>query len=292
MVGLLLYYCKKSLLFTKVNLLPRPRPYRDYIAWLQQQNRAQAELFWRQKLKGFTAPTPLIGRKVTSNCNSYKIQQIQLSSEITANLRSIARQYQLTLNTLVQGAWAILLSRYSGENDIVFGTTVSGRPPNLTGADTMVGLFINTLPVRVKVEEDFLKAWLQTLQAQQVECQQYEYSPLVDIQQKSELPPGVSLFESLLVFENYPTFKVQNGDLEIRSDRSSEQTNYPLTVLAAVDQVLSLKISYNSDRFGDDAIARMLGHLQTLLKAIAANPQVRLSELPLLTPRRATTNIS
>jgi len=271
--------------------LPRPRPYRDYIVWLQQQERTQAEFFWQQQLKGFTTPTPLLkqgkqGEGVDPK-ESYAVQQIKLSTATTAAMRSLARQHQLTLNTLVQGAWAILLSRYSGEDDVVFGTTVSGRPPALTGADAIVGLFINTLPVRVKVRaEETLLSLLKTIQAAQVELRQYEYSPLVDIQQKcSEVPPPVALFESLLVFENYPVDPSlqEHGSLQIRNVRSFEQTNYPLTLIAVVDSELSLKISYNLLRFDDDAIARLLGHLQTLLQGTIANPDAHLLDLPLLT---------
>ncbi|MBW4575237.1 MAG: amino acid adenylation domain-containing protein [Aphanothece sp. CMT-3BRIN-NPC111] len=272
--------------------LPRPRPYRDYITWLQQQNRAKAESFWQKTLKGFTAPTPLTVDRDLGNLStkeeSYDAQQIKLSSATTAALQSLARKHQLTLNTLLQGAWGLLLSRYSGENDIVFGTTVSGRPPTLVGVESMVGLFINTLPVRVKVEaEDSLLNWLKTLQAQQIELRQYEYSSLMEIQQKcSEIPKGVSLFESLFVFENYPadsSLKQRCGSLEIGNIRSFEKTNYPLTAIALVDSELSLKICYERDRFDPATITRMLGHLQTLLENFVANPNQRLQYLQLLT---------
>ncbi|NEQ28113.1 MAG: non-ribosomal peptide synthetase, partial [Microcoleus sp. SIO2G3] len=131
------------------------RSYRDYIIWLQQQNLPQAEAFWRQLLKGFTAPTQIwvgkgSGRLLTSKDGNNQ-ENIKFSAETTAALQFLAQQHQLTLNTLVQGAWALLLSRYSGHEDVVFGTTTSGRPPALAKAESMVGLFINTLPVRVQV---------------------------------------------------------------------------------------------------------------------------------------------
>ena len=114
---------------------------------MQQQDLSQAETFWRKTLQRFTAPTPLKLGKSTG----YSNQSLKLSAATTTALQSIARQHRLTLNTLLQGAWAILLARYSGEEDIVFGATSSGRPPTLVGAKSMVGLFINTLPVRVQV---------------------------------------------------------------------------------------------------------------------------------------------
>ena len=129
--------------------LPLPRPYRDYIAWLQEQDLSAAEAFWRERLNGFTTPTPLgVGTAVTGNMptleEGYDEQYVRLTEASTAALASLARRNGLTLNTLVQGAWAILLSRYSGNEDVVFGATVSGRPAALDGVESMVGLFINT----------------------------------------------------------------------------------------------------------------------------------------------------
>jgi len=277
--------------------LPRPRPYRDYIVWIQQQNLSEAESFWRQRLQGFTAPTPLpIERDFGSAAGeeSDRQQQILLPVATTAALRSLARQQQLTLNTVVQGAWGLLLSRYSGEEDIIFGTVVSGRPPDLAGVESMVGLFVNTQPARVKIRpKDSLLSWLKQLQDRQIEARQYEYSPLLEVQRWSEVPRGLPLFDTLVVFENYPLEsslqkRVQN--LEIESVLSFEKTNYALTLTVVPGEELALKIGYNSNRFEDAAIpfgiaslhARMLGHLQTLLEGMTANPERKLSELPLL----------
>src|SRR5207302_314798 len=151
--------------------LKRHRPYRDYIAWLQRQNLAAAEQFWREKLKGLRAPTPLLLdralRSVSGQENVAGEQQMRLSPETTRHLQSLARQHQLTLNTLLQGAWALLLSRYSAEEEVVFGITVAGRPETLPGVEDMVGLFIHTLPVCVKAPcRELLLLWLRELQAQ------------------------------------------------------------------------------------------------------------------------------
>ena len=272
--------------------LVRSRPYRDYIAWLQQQNLSQAEAFWRQALKGFTAPTPLVVGKAVGNLSSqqesYDEQQIQLSAATTQALQSFAQHHQLTLNTLVQGAWVLLLSRYSGQEDVVFGATVSGRPADLVGVESMVGLFINTLPVRVLVSpQAHLVQWLQQLQAQQVELRQYEYSPLVQVQGWSEVPRGLPLFESIVVFENYPidASLQQGGSLEFRNVRALERTNYPLTLAADPGAQLSLQLSYDCRRFDADTITRMLEHFQILLEGIVADPKQGLSDLPMLTAK-------
>src|SRR5205085_2478130 len=129
---------------------------------------------------------------------------LRLSEASTAALQALARRHQLTLSTLVQGAWALLLSRYSGEREIVFGVTSSGRPADLTGSEAMVGLFINTLPLRVRVPSGLsLIPWLKDFQGRLVELRQYEYSSLMQVQEWSEVRRGSALFESIFVFENY-----------------------------------------------------------------------------------------
>jgi len=267
------------------------RPYRDYILWLQQQDFSQAESFWKQELQGFTAPTPLAVDKVVGLSNSkpaYTEQQLQLSSAVTATLQSLARQHRLTLNILVQGAYALLLSRYSGESEVVFGATVSGRPNTLPKVESIVGLFINTLPVRVQVPKDAsLLPWLQQLMQEQVAREPYSYSSLVDLQGWSDIKRDRSLFESILVFENYPIdASVQElcDSLTISNVQVYERTNYPLSVVVMPGTELLVRISYDRCRFEDDTITRMLGHLQTLLEAIATNPYQSLGEFPLLTP--------
>ena len=268
-----------------------PLSYRHYIAWLQQQDQELAEKFWKQKLQGFTAATPLTVEKLlpkTENSNiSYGEQQIQLTVSATEALQSFARQNRLTLNNLVQATWGLLLSRYSQESDVVFGVTVSGRPPSLLGVESMVGLFINTLPMRVKVSaETKILDLLKDLQAQQIECEQYSYSSLADIQGWSNIPRGTSLFESILVFESNTLktgLKSSNKSLELDNIRGFERTNYPLTVVAVPRQQMLVRISYDTNRFDDGTITRLLGHFQTLLEGIIADPGQRVCQLPLLT---------
>ncbi|MFN6515779.1 MAG: non-ribosomal peptide synthase/polyketide synthase [Nostoc sp. CreGUA01] len=264
--------------------------YRNYIAWLQQQNRDLAAQFWRQKLQGFTTPTPLTVDKplsIREQRSSYSEQQIHLTVPTTAAVVSFVRQHQLTMSNLVQATWGLLLSRYSQETDVVFGATVSGRPPELVGVESMVGLFINTLPVRVQISEKTeLLGLLKDFQAKQVESEQFSYSSLVEIQGLSDVPRGTSLFESIVVFQNYPvdTAALQgNSNFSLSNFRWIEQTNYPLTVLVASGEQLFLKVIYDANRFEDETISRMLGHFVTMLEAIVANPLQRISQLPMLT---------
>ena len=275
------------------NLQMEPsRPYSDYIGWLQQQNLAEAELFWRNELKDLTACTRLsVDRIPDAKINRearYGEQRGRLSRDATQALHSVAIQHGLTLNTLIQGAWALLQSRYNDERDIIFGATVSGRPPGLNGVESIVGPFINTLPVRVHVTRQAkLVTWLKELQDRQAMARQYEHSPLVQIQEWSEVPWGLPLFEAILVFENYPgaqSLERQIGGLKIRGIGASNQTNYPLTVCVSLEaSVLDLSLSYDMDRFDDATIIRMLGHLQVLLESFSANPDRSLAEVPLLT---------
>lgn len=261
-----------------------------YIAWLQQQDLSQAEAFWRQTLKGVTAPTPLTNLEVhslSSQPEKYFEQSLKLSPATTTALKSWAKQHQLTLNTIVQGAWALLLSRYSGEDEVVYGVTVSGRPVDLPAAESMVGIFINTLPLRVKLDAQMLLLpWLGQLQRQLLEIRQYEYSPLVEIQGWSEIPRGLPLFESILVFENYPVDRALSDwqkNLEIETLCAVDHTNYPLTISVIPGSELEIRIEGDRSRFDTATITRMLGHFQTLLEGMAANPELRLYELPFLT---------
>lgn len=286
-----LFACYEALSKGKDIQIQKPHPYRNYIAWLQKQDLSKSESFWKKYLKGFSTVTSLgidqsFGNQVNENKN-YNTQILRLSNTETAALQSFARQQQLTLNTIMQGAWAILLSRYSGEEDIVFGGVVSGRPTTLAGVESMVGVFINTLPVRVSINpQEFLISWLKQLQIQQNEVRQYEYTPLIEIQKWSGIPNGQPLFETIFNFQNYPiNYSLQQpiDNLKIFNINSFIHPHYPLNISVQVDSELSLEIFCDRTRFSDDKITWMLGHLRTLLLGMVANPQQRLSELPLLT---------
>ncbi len=266
------------------------RPYRDYILWLQQQDQKKAEAYWRNALKGFEAPTPLVVERLnghqTANQSGYKKEEIRLPLDTTSALQLLAQKHQVTLNTLIQGAWALLLHRYSGEPDVVFGSTVSGRPADLPGSENMIGLFINTLPVRVQVYPDAsVLSWLKGLQARQAEMRDFEYSSLVDIQGWSDVPRSMPLFKSIIVFENYPVdaaLSPRRGSLEINDVRSFEQTNYPITLVSAPHRELPLTIAYEERYFEAATIQRMLKHLRVLLTAFVDDPEQKVAKLALL----------
>ncbi|HEU5374050.1 MAG TPA: condensation domain-containing protein, partial [Ktedonobacteraceae bacterium] len=274
--------------------LPRVRAYRDYIAWLQRQDLARAENYWRETLKGFTEPltlgkapatTEISGDEKTSH---YARSEFRLSAELTAALQTFTRQQQVTLNTLLQGAWAILLSRYSNTQDIVFGVTVAGRPTSLPGSETMVGLFINTLPLRVDVSPDArLTSWLKCLQEQQSAMLEYQYTPLVQVRGWSDIPHDQQLFESILVFENTlnAVSWTPTDELQFRNMRGGvEHTNYPLTLTVGPDSELLLRFAYDANRFESQEIASIFEHLRNLLAHMVTSPTAHLSEFALLSP--------
>jgi amino acid adenylation domain-containing protein/non-ribosomal peptide synthase protein (TIGR01720 family) len=267
--------------------LPPPRPYRDYAAWLHGQDPARAEAFWRGALAGFRAPTPL-GAGGATGGEGYGRETLRMPAAGTEAVRALARDHQLTPSTVLHGAWALLLSRYSGESDVVFGTTVSGRPAGLQGVEEMVGLFINTLPARVRVDAGArLVPWLREVQARQAEIREHEHTPLVRVQRWSQVPAGRPLFDTHLVFENYPApdaLAESGGRVpRVRALGGHEQASFPLTVSAAMGSGLELRAMYQHARLDAPAAARMLGHLAALLQAMAAAPRARLADLDLVT---------
>ena len=256
--------------------LKSPRPYREYIRWLQQQDLCKAEKFWRNDLKGFSTPTQLNVRNSLKRNDHYSEETIQLSENQTEPLRVMARQYRLTLNILLQGAWGLLLSQYSGESDVVFGTTVSGRPTDLEGADEMIGMFLNTLPVRIQVSsERSVLSYMQAIQTRQLAMLQYEYSPLIKIHNWSELPRNQPLFDTIVVFKEVPndaSFAKQKTDIKIDDVQVHERTNFPLTLGVIPGNEIVLSITHDMSQFDSSTISRILRQLKILLEEIPIEP--------------------
>ncbi|MBZ4417373.1 amino acid adenylation domain-containing protein [Myxococcus sp. RHSTA-1-4] len=269
------------------------RPYRDFIAWLSKRDRKEAEQYWRQALQGFVAPTPLWvdrGAEQPPRVDAvYASRSVRVPAAVSGQLTALARQHQLTPGTLVHGAWALLLSRYSGEQDVVFGSVTSSRSPALPGSDMMLGLLINTLATRVAVPPDAeLLPWLKALQADQLTARKHDQLSLVDAQGLGQVPRGQPLFHSVvsiqaavdLRFDPLAGGKVLLEDFAYADPR----TGHPLTFVANMGAELELQLVYDADRFTADVIERMLGHVRTLLEGMVAGPRQPLRELPLVTP--------
>ncbi|KAA2257273.1 amino acid adenylation domain-containing protein [Solihabitans fulvus] len=268
--------------------VPR-RPFRDYLDWLGDRDHAAAEEHWRRALSGLTESTALPRDRVSAEAHraeSTGTVRVALPAERSAALRLAASANGLTVNTLVQGAWAVLLSRHAGQSDVVFGTTVSGRPAELPGVESMIGIFINTLPLRAEVRGDQrLADWLRDLQLAQAESRRFDFVSLAHIQGWSELPAGGALFDSIVVFENYPINDETAGahGLGLRELRGIETTNYPLSVVAYPGDTLGLALGYDPTQFDAATVHRMAEHLVTLLAGMAEHLDGPVDELPMLT---------
>ncbi|MET7798192.1 amino acid adenylation domain-containing protein [Streptomyces decoyicus] len=268
--------------------LPVRRPLRAYVEWLAQQDLAQAEKYWRGLLSGFGEPTalPYDRRPQTSHATqSTSRLTASLSRQESQELFAFARGHRLTVNTLVQGAWALLLSRYAGERDVVFGGTVSGRPSDLAQADSIAGMLINTLPVRIDVDGQAPVAeWLDQVQRDQVEARGYEFVPLGQIQGWSGVERGTNLFESLVVFENYPMDEQATSaqGVRMRDLQGMDVTNFPLNLLAYADEEFSYTLAYDADLFDPQTVERMAGHFNALLTGVIADPERSVAAVPML----------
>ncbi|MDY7094186.1 MAG: non-ribosomal peptide synthase/polyketide synthase [Acidobacteriota bacterium] len=272
------------------------RPFRDYIGWLQRQDMAAAEAFWREQLGDVTAPTSLGVDRHQSADPDHRgdghEETVELPEELTAELNAFTPRHQLTLNTLVEGAWALMLARYSGEKSIVFGAIGSGRPADLPGVEEMIGLFLNTLPVRTRIDDrQPVLEWLRELQSHRLQARQYEFTPLAKIQQWSGVGGGQPLFESSVSFQSYPldeSLAEGSAELAVSDFNIGEEASFPLLLGSMPGPRLPLIVEYQRSRFDDATIHRMLGHLQTLLAEIAAKPNATVGELSLVTAAERT----
>ncbi|HEX7154408.1 MAG TPA: amino acid adenylation domain-containing protein [Thermoanaerobaculia bacterium] len=248
--------------------------YANYIQWLQQRDVTEAHAYWREALANLEAPTPLVVDKLANGGNSgFHEQTLSLSAADTQRLEAFARAQQTTVNTLMQLAWSYLLHRYSGESQICFGAITSGRPAEVAGVEQMVGLFINTIPVKVAFEQnaatiDLVRELHRGFQA----SQEHSYLPLTAIQQQSAIASGVPLFDSLLAFENYPvdTAVVEEtasraSNLRVESSATDERTNYKLTLIVTCAAQLNVRCGYMGEVFANETVERMLGHLAAIL---------------------------
>ncbi|WP_404384158.1 amino acid adenylation domain-containing protein [Caenispirillum salinarum] len=258
--------------------------FRDHAARMAARNPAADETFWRDTLKSLPSPTPLPWAEPEGGRGAGE-SVLRLSRDASAALAALARRLRVTPSVLVQGAWALLLARHAGTDDVVYGLTVSGRPADLPGVDRMVGLFINTLPLRVAVDEDMtLAAWLTALRDAAQAAEEHGQVALSDLQAWAG-HPGRALFESVVVFENYPDTTTVNTDngLRVESATTAEETNLPLTLAVVPGEAMALHLAWRRDRFDAATADRLLAQMDTLLAAFAAaDGSEPLAALPLL----------
>ncbi|HSI65562.1 MAG TPA: condensation domain-containing protein, partial [Candidatus Saccharimonadia bacterium] len=275
---------------TPVAMPPAPA-FSDYAAWHQRQDWSSAEKWWRGHLAGFTQPTPLLANHATEQTgdDTWAERRVDLSAKVTRRLGALAAKAGVTLNTVLQGAWALFLSRCSGEQEAVFGAVRACRKSNVPSAPSTAGLFVNTLPVRVRTDEDReLIPWLRELRNQWMALRDFENVPLSHVQGWSEVQPGTRLFDSILNYQEPSWDKAlssRRGVWRQRHFRLRCQPSYPLTLdIYGGGSSLALNMVYDRGRFSPDTVSRMMEYLQTLLESMAASDvKQRLGDLGILT---------
>ncbi|MFG1681418.1 amino acid adenylation domain-containing protein [Nonomuraea sp. NPDC049269] len=268
---------------------PAPRrAFRDYVEWLDRHDEPAAETYWRDKLAGFDTPTKLsFDRQPGEGYRPRATEsvQVEVPEALASKIVSCAQRTKLTMNTLVQGAWAILLARHCGERDVCFGTTVSVRPADLDGADSILGMLINTLPIRIDVDDRRqLLPWLREAQREQASAREFGSVSLPRVQSWSDVPAGVNLFDSVLVFQNYPFDRRTTADgLDLVSFNPEFSTNYPIGLSVFPDETLSMRLLYDPELFDATTIDRISQHLLALLASFVADTGQVIGEIPMLT---------
>ena len=275
----------------KPEALPRVTPYRDYLAWLARQDRAAAIAAWRQALAGLEDGTHLAPRDPARLPIVPEQYGLSLSEAQTAALTQQARRHGLTLNTFIQTAWAILLGRLTGREDVVFGVTVAGRPPEIAGIESMVGLFINTLPLRVRLPADKpLIALLREVQERQSQLTPHQHLGLVEIQMQAAVG---ALFDTVMVFENYPVdssaVAASADGLGLSSISGYDAYHYPLRIVIVPGGQMRLQLQYRSDLFDRSGVGMLTKQLVRLLETAVAEPDRAIGRLDVVTAAERAT---
>jgi amino acid adenylation domain-containing protein len=274
--------------------LPLPRRYTDYTEWLAGCETASAASYWKQLLAGFTEPTPIgaDGRFATPSGEACHWHEMRLPAADSAKLRAAAEAWGVTMNTFVQGAWALVLGQFSRRDDVVFGATRACRYAAFDAdgsAQGIVGALINTVPVRARLgPETRVRDLLQDLRAQQVAVRPYEHSPLVEVQAASEVPADRRLFDSIVAYENQfldSILRAEGGVWESRHFDIRGQTGYRATLYVYGEPEMLLGVSNDPAALDDQTAQRMLAHTARALECLAADPETRLADLPLLLDR-------
>jgi len=259
--------------------------YRDYIHWLQVQDPQRAQDFWSARLQGFAQPTVLADSLARpAEGSGHGLEYSRYDAAATESLKAFARSQWVTLNTLVQAAWILLLQRYTGQQRVTFGATVAGRPAQLAGADSLLGLFINTLPiVQAPAEHADLGDWLRELQAYNLEVREFEYTPLYDIQRWAG-QTGQALFDSIIVFENYPVDEALRSTQGLRFGelKSKDETSMPMDLAVRVGERLEIEYQYLRAHFNAAAVARLRGNMEQVLDSLLHGAGKRVGELQCL----------
>ena len=267
--------------------LPKARPFNDYVAWLQAEDDQQSEAYWKETLAGFTETTRLNIVHEANEPDGYQRTEHFVDPQLMESVKKVARKHEVTLNTIIHGIWALVLSRYTNQDDLVFGSTLSGRPASLPGIESLIGCCINTLPFRVQVaEQESLFDWLSALQQSHLRMRGHESSSLRAIQSWSALPTGSPLFESLVVLENFPESltELEELGLSLNDLDIHEQSNFPLALIVVPEKErLRLLLNHETETIDSFMANELLDYIETLLRWFVQFPEARLSGRPALT---------
>ncbi|WP_340018592.1 amino acid adenylation domain-containing protein [Paenibacillus sp. FSL H3-0457] len=265
--------------------------YGDYIEWLEKQDDQAASGYWTAFLAGYEGQTVLPGQKEPAPSGRFTADHVtvELGKDLSKRMDRVAKQHLVTVNTLLQAVWGVMLQKYNGTNDAVFGSVVAGRPAEIPGIESMIGLFINTVPVRVNSEVDTVFADLMAkLQERALDSGRYDYYPLYEIQARSVQKQN--LINHIIAFENYPVDEQmeqagdqQHGGLTIADVQMEEQTNYNFNVTVMPGAEIEIRFDFNAEVFDKDSIERLKGHLVHLLEQVTDNPEITVGELELVT---------
>jgi amino acid adenylation domain-containing protein len=265
--------------------LPPPRPYRGYIDWLQAQDRATALGHWSRVLAGCEQATRVTPMVLLSNAPfEAREHLLQLDPATTRDLTALAAAIPVTLSTAMQAVWSIVLSAYNDSSDVVFGAVVSGRPPEVEGIEEMIGLFINTVPVRARLRPEISFIDLaRELQSAALDGAPYQSLPLADVQALT--PVGRALFDHVVVFENYPADngrRVRDDDILFRFTGAHDRTHYDFSLVVIPGPQLVIKLMYNASVYGTRQIERIARHIETTARRVAASPMAPLPCISIL----------
>ncbi|MEO7768781.1 MAG: amino acid adenylation domain-containing protein, partial [Ferruginibacter sp.] len=265
--------------------------YEDFIRYIERSNKEQEEKYWRGYMKGVEQSTllPFIGKtpERMKEIGKSKMLYLDISESLTTNIQNYAQQNKVTANTIMQGVWSVLLHRYTGNKDIVFGIIVSGRPDDLPRVEQRVGMYINTMPLHTVInKEKGIVDWLQQIQEEQLSSRQYQHTPFSNIQSWSGVQGDI--FDSILVFQNYPFSKViasQPWKLKVENIFKHEQNNLPLTVTVSVAGQMSIEFRYNTGLLSEENVKEILGHFEEAIHQLISNPRGTVGEIELLTQK-------
>ncbi|PZE20565.1 non-ribosomal peptide synthetase [Paenibacillus xerothermodurans] len=284
-----LFRVYEALLHNRAYSLPPVKPYKEYIKWLDKQDKQKSLEYWDDYLSGFAGQTTFAEQRKKDGQAAAEPGEVcfRLTEEQTRAITELAQEHGVTLSTMLQAVWAILVSRYQRSDDILFGTVVSGRPADISGVEQMVGLFINVVPKRVEAAAELSFAqFISMVQSGSLDSEPHQYVPLYEIQSRAAHP---DMIDHIVVFENYPLQEAGGNEQQqslgftVGTTDVFEKSNYDLNLLASPGKEMALKLAYNTNMFEETFIVRLRDQLCGIIEQVSARPQIKLGEVRIAT---------